>query len=328
MDLPNGGNALVIKNSKNNNNQKLLPPSPPPPPPILTPTLTHHHQSKRCIRLKSKALIIVSAFLLTVILLQIVIIGLIVNYHYVQSANSGSSLIVRAKAGKAPSELEVRGQILQLADLLSWGAKCNRVLYDLVVSCYGAPGKCNDYTELNQFELPSFIAISDRARRVLHALFPSLNMGWYIQNMPLCNSKNVKSTALKSKAGKAPSELEVRGQILQLADLLSWGAKCNRVLYDLVVSCYGAPGKCNDYTELNYLASGGKVPTKARGFQYNKSFPRNWKIPTRHGHKNRKTRPPKPFYADDKTNETQREHMKEVINPDPQTTPNSTVIET
>ncbi|KAM3177181.1 hypothetical protein ACTXT7_005043 [Hymenolepis weldensis] len=45
--------------------------------------------------------------------------------------------------GKAPSELEVRGQMLQLADLLSWDAKCNRVLHDLVVSCYGAPaGPC------------------------------------------------------------------------------------------------------------------------------------------------------------------------------------------
>ncbi|VDN99888.1 unnamed protein product [Rodentolepis nana] len=218
MDLPNGGNALVIKNSKDNNNQKLLPPSPPPPPPILTPTITQHHQSKRSIRLKSKALIIVSAFLLTVILLQIVIIGLIINYHYVQNANSGSSLIARAKAGKAPSELEVRGQILQLADLLSWGAKCNRVLHDLVVSCYGAP---------------------------------------------------------------------------------------------------------------DYLASGGKVPTKPRGFPYNKSLPRNWKPPPRPGHKTRKPRPLKPLYADGKTNQTQRELIEEVINSQvPQVAPNSTVIET
>ncbi|VUZ43482.1 unnamed protein product, partial [Hymenolepis diminuta] len=143
MDLSHGGNALVYQNSNNNNNQKLLPPSPPPPP-IFTPTPTHHHRSKRCIQLKSKALLIVSAFLLTVIILQIAIMGLIINYHYVQNANSGSSLTMRAKTGKAPSELEVRGQMLQLADLLSWDAKCNRVLHDLVVSCYGAPGKRSD----------------------------------------------------------------------------------------------------------------------------------------------------------------------------------------
>ncbi|KAM3177180.1 hypothetical protein ACTXT7_005042 [Hymenolepis weldensis] len=98
MDLPNGGDGLVYQNSNNNSNniQKLLPPSPPPPP-IFTPTPTHYHRSKRCIQLKSKALLIVSAFLLTVIILQIAIIGLIINYHYVQNANSGSSLTMRAK---------------------------------------------------------------------------------------------------------------------------------------------------------------------------------------------------------------------------------------
>lgn len=103
MDLPNGGNALVYQNSSNNNNnQKLLPPSPPPPS-IFTPTPTHHHRSKRCIQLKSKALLIVSAFLLTVIILQIAIMGLIINYHYVQNANSGSSLTMRAKVSFEPN---------------------------------------------------------------------------------------------------------------------------------------------------------------------------------------------------------------------------------
>ncbi|VDL64150.1 unnamed protein product [Hymenolepis diminuta] len=94
----------VYQNSNNNNNQKLLPPSPPPPP-IFTPTPTHHHRSKRCIQLKSKALLIVSAFLLTVIILQIAIMGLIINYHYVQNANSGSSLTMRAKVTQKDPKL-------------------------------------------------------------------------------------------------------------------------------------------------------------------------------------------------------------------------------
>uniref|UniRef100_A0A5K3FG88 Uncharacterized protein n=1 Tax=Mesocestoides corti TaxID=53468 RepID=A0A5K3FG88_MESCO len=85
------------------------------------------------------------------------------------------------------------------------------------------------------------------------------------------------------QAGNKQSELVVRGQMLQLADLLSWDAKCNRVLHDLVVSCYGAP---------DYLAN--KDKERVRPFQFHRNFPQNLQAPSRQLSKKRKQRPPKP----------------------------------
>ncbi|KAM7539073.1 hypothetical protein Aperf_G00000055358 [Anoplocephala perfoliata] len=136
-DLPSSGNGIVHHNITTTTNNNINKQSSSPPV-ILHPSPAHR-RSSRWFRRKSKSSIIISSLLITVIILQIAIIGLILNSHYVQNTGCRSSLIVRAQAGKTPSELEVRGQMLQLADLLSWDAKCNRVLHDLVVSCYGAP---------------------------------------------------------------------------------------------------------------------------------------------------------------------------------------------
>lgn len=112
------------------------------------------------------------------------------------------------------------------------------------------------------------------------------------------------------QTGQTPSELEVRGQLLQLADLLSWDAKCNRVLHDLVVSCYGAPGefvqrsafifpsstRCVSGYCLDYLANKAKEGSRSVGgrsggrFQFNRNFPHNLETPPRHAFKARKLR--------------------------------------
>lgn len=57
--------------------------------------------------------------------------------------------------------------MLQLADLLSWDAKCNRVLHDLVVSCYGAPGKRSDSSVLIITHFLSSYTRANFARDVL-----------------------------------------------------------------------------------------------------------------------------------------------------------------
>ncbi|EUB60746.1 hypothetical protein EGR_04372 [Echinococcus granulosus] len=106
--------------------------------------------------------------------------------------------------------------------------------------------------------------------------------------------------ALLLDTGQAPSELEVRGQLLQLADLLSWDAKCNRVLHDLVVSCYGAP---------DYLAKKAKETSRGGGrFHFNRNFPHNLETPPRHALKPRKLRPQKPPMSEvDESNQSQLE---------------------
>ncbi|CUT99632.1 conserved hypothetical protein [Echinococcus multilocularis] len=130
-DVPNGGSGggTTPHNSKSPPAIISLPPSP--------PALTPQHR-RTCRRRATIAVVTICLLLTAVIVLQIVIVGLILNSCLVQNA-TGVSPFVRSQTGQAPSELEVRGQLLQLADLLSWDAKCNRVLHDLVVSCYGAP---------------------------------------------------------------------------------------------------------------------------------------------------------------------------------------------
>ncbi|KAL5103380.1 hypothetical protein TcWFU_004917 [Taenia crassiceps] len=136
-DVPNGGGgggssgggATTPHNSK----------SPPATSSLSVPPATPIPQHRRTLRRRVTMAVVVICLLLTaVIILQLVIVGFILNSRFVQNATA-VSVLVRSQTGQAPSELEVRGQLLQLADLLNWDAKCNRVLHDLVVSCYGAP---------------------------------------------------------------------------------------------------------------------------------------------------------------------------------------------
>ncbi|VDM33825.1 unnamed protein product [Hydatigera taeniaeformis] len=124
-----GGGSATPHSSKSPSATTSLPVSPSTP----TPQQRRTHRRRTTI-----AVVTVCLLLAAVIILQIVIVGLILNSRLVQNA-TGVSLLIHNQTGETPSELQVRGQLLQLADLLSWDAKCNRVLHDLVVSCYGAP---------------------------------------------------------------------------------------------------------------------------------------------------------------------------------------------
>nr|VZI01927.1 unnamed protein product [Spirometra erinaceieuropaei] len=79
------------------------------------------------------------------------------------------------------------------------------------------------------------------------------------------------------------NELPIRGRLLQLADLLSWDAKCNRLLHDLVVSCYGAP---------DYVAQA--AVGRSKSYKYNRKFPFNLSIPPSQSGMPREPEPQRP----------------------------------
>lgn len=95
LDLPSSinGSAYHSTTTTANNNTNKQSPSPPP---IPHPS-PMHQRSSRCLRRKSKNLIIITSLLIAVIMLQIAIIGLILNSHYVQNIDSRSPLIMRAQ---------------------------------------------------------------------------------------------------------------------------------------------------------------------------------------------------------------------------------------
>ncbi|KAL7058024.1 hypothetical protein AAHC03_017026 [Spirometra sp. Aus1] len=90
------------------------------------------------------------------------------------------------------------------------------------------------------------------------------------------------------------NELPIRGRLLQLADLLSWDAKCNRLLHDLVVSCYGAP---------DYVAQA--AVGRSKSYKYNRKFPFNLSIPPSQSGMPREREPP----ADPKRRQVRMAHF-------------------
>ncbi|VDK39471.1 unnamed protein product [Taenia asiatica] len=238
-DVPNGGGGGGSNGGGGGtgpHNSKSPPATTSLSAPPATPTPQHRRTRRRRVTM---AVVTICLLLTAVIILQLVIVGLILNSRLVQNA-AGVSVLVRSQTGQTPSELGVRGQLLQLADLLSWDAKCNRVLHDLVVSCYGAPdylankakegsrsggGRSGGRFQFNRnfphnLETPPWHALKPRKLRLLKSTVSGVGEGRQNQ------LKRETISGAASRDTLQPNPKETWGESVTACDPNAKGVKC------------------------------------------------------------------------------------------------------